>query len=142
MRTLYHIVFDLHGTERLAEWKQLRNNLEHSQTPFEDVMEVWKMAPFVSPFLDPTDPKSWPDPWRLIIDGKFDSLAICLGILYTIKLTERFIDSSFEIHMSMSEKEKDFYLCVDGNFLDLFSGIVKKELEIKTNIIWQENSLL
>ena len=128
-------MFDLYDTERLAEWKRLRDSLETSQTPLEDILRVWKMAPFVSPYLDPDDSKSWPDPWKLIIDGRFDHLAICLGMLYTAKLTQRFMDSKYEIHMSMSNKE--FYLSIDGIFLDQYTGEIINRLDNETSIVWQ-----
>lgn len=109
-------MFDLYGTERLTNWKQFRDSLEVSKTPLEDVAELWSHAPFVSPYLDPQNPAEWPDPWQLILDLKLDDLAICLGMLYTIKLTQRFMDIECEIHTSMLSKEfnKKFFLVVDN----------------------------
>lgn len=108
-------MFDLYGNDRLTAWKKFRNNLETSSQPFEDVSEFWSKAPFVNQFLDRHDPKSWPDPWHLIIDGKFDDLAICLGMLYTLKLTQRFTGSVYEIHISMPDHntQDHFFLVVD-----------------------------
>jgi hypothetical protein len=112
-------VFDLYGTERLIEWKKFRDDLENSQTPFSDVLELWSRAPFVESFLDPKNIGEWPDPWHLVLDGRFDDLALILGIMYTLKLTQRFMGSKFEIHMSMSQKENRdcFYLIVDDNMV-------------------------
>ena len=62
--------------------------------------------------MNPEDSDSWPDPWHLIIDGKFDDLAITLGILYTLKLTERFIGSNFEIHMAIEKEKEIFYFLI------------------------------
>jgi hypothetical protein len=109
-------VFDLHGTDRLTFWKNFRDRLEKSENPFDDVVILWSQAPFVNHYLNHGEPKSWPDPWRLIIDGKFDDLAICLGMLYTLTLTERFIDLDYEIHMSIlpNNNEKKFFLVVDN----------------------------
>lgn len=108
-------MFDLHGNDRLTAWKQFRNSLETSSSPFENVSVLWSKAPFVNQYLDRHDPKSWPDPWHLIIDGKFDDLAICLGMLYTLKLTQRFTSSLYEIHMSMPSDDTHtrFFLVVD-----------------------------
>lgn len=100
-------VFDKHGAERLAAWKIFREHLENSSDPLKDVTVFWSRAPFVSPYLNPNTPESWPDPWRLVLDLRLDQLAISLGILYTLKLTRRFIDQPIEIHMSMlPEKEQ------------------------------------
>ena len=108
-------MFNLHKEDRIKAWKDFRETLETSATPLEDVALFWSHCPFVNHYLNPQDPASWPDPWKLIIDGKFDNLAIALGMLYTLKLTQRFIESECEIHMSMSpnEKEHDYFLVVD-----------------------------
>jgi hypothetical protein len=108
-------VFDLYGNDRLNEWKRFRNQLEVSDSPLEDTANYWAKAPFVNNYLDPHNPNSWPDPWHLVLDGKFDNLAICLGMLYTLKLTNRFIDSKCEIHKAMSSdvEVQDYFLIVD-----------------------------
>jgi hypothetical protein len=112
-------VFDKHGNQRLTEWKQFRDSLEVSNTPLEDVAEFWSRAPFVSPYLNPGNPSEWPDPWHLVLDLRLDDLAIALGMLYTIKLTQRFMGTNCEIHTSMSPSEKDprYFLIVDGRYV-------------------------
>ena len=85
----------------------------------QEVADLWSSAPFVSNYLNPFSPTDWPDAWRLILDGKFDDLAICLGMLYTLQLTQRFMDVQYEIHMSINPKTKEpaFYLSVDRSFV-------------------------
>ena len=140
-------MFDLYGNERLAAWKQFRNNLESSQTPFLDVAELWSRAPFVSPYLDPNNSAEWPDPWHLVLDLRLDDLAIALGMLYTIKLTQRFIDTPCEIHMSMSlkNKETNYFLVVDNKYVlnKEYKNVVGiDELKgLKTNIIWSKSRM-
>lgn len=140
-------MFDLYGNERLAAWKQFRNNLESSQTPFLDVAEFWSRAPFVSPYLDPNNSAEWPDPWHLVLDLRLDDLAIALGMLYTIKLTQRFIDTPCEIHMSMSSnnKETNYFLVVDNKYVlnKEYKNVVGiDELKgLKTNIIWSKSRM-
>jgi hypothetical protein len=113
---MWPTVFDEYGTKRLAVWRQFRESLETSPTPLEDVAELWGHAPFVSPYLDPQLPTEWPDPWHLMLDLRLDDLALVLGMLYTIKLTQRFIDTKCEIHMSMcSQKKQQQYMLVVGN---------------------------
>ncbi len=108
-------MFDLHGTERLIEWKNIRDSLETDTDPLGRVADLWSKAPFVNPYLDPKNPSEWPDPWHLVLDLKLDDLAICLGMLYTLKLTQRFMDAECEIHTSILPKEyyKKFFLVVD-----------------------------
>jgi hypothetical protein len=106
----------------------------------EDVAELWGHAPFVSPYLDPQLPTEWPDPWHLMLDLRLDDLALVLGMLYTIKLTQRFIDTNCEIHMSMCPQKKQHqYMLVVGNdrVLNLEYGTVVsaeqlKDLDTKT----------
>jgi len=140
-------VFDLYGNDRLTEWRNFRTRLETSETALEDNLIFWKKAPFVSPYLDPFNAGSWPDPWHLVLDDRLDHLAICLGLLYTLKLTQRFMSCDFEIHMAMSETKKptDFYLAIDKTFvLNYDSNAVLSANDVahlKTNIIWQTSNL-
>ena len=91
-------MFDLYGNDRLVAWKKFRDDLEISEDPFKETLDFWRRAPYVFDFLDRVATKDWPDPWQLVIDGKYDNLAINLGILYTLQLTKRFMDSNLEIH--------------------------------------------
>lgn len=140
-------VFDSHGTDKLTKWKEFRNSLETSATPLEDVAELWSHAPFVSPYLDPQNPIEWPDPWHLVLDSDLDELAIVLGMLYTIKLTSRFIDTPCEIHMSMllNKKEPTYLLIVDNkHVLNLEYNTVADVEELKrfnTSMIWSKSKL-
>jgi hypothetical protein len=139
-------VFDLHGNERLAAWRQFRDSLEDHNNPLESVAEFWSHAPFVNLYLDPNDPKSWPDPWHIVLDLKLDDLAICLGMLYTLKLNVRFMDCECEIHMSMLSKNRDprFFLVVDNSVLNYEPRKVHPVSILKnhpTTIIWQGKQL-
>ena len=140
-------VFDEHGTQRLAAWRQFRQSLETSETALQDVAKLWTHAPFVSSYLDPQLPTEWPDPWHLMLDLRLDDLALVLGMLYTIKLTQRFIDTKCEIHMSMCpEKNSTQYLLLVDNshVLNLDHGTVveKQRLEsLDTKTIYSVSSL-
>jgi hypothetical protein len=133
-------VFDQHGTERLIEWKRFRESLETSNTPLDDVARFWGKAPFVSRYLNPNNPAEWPDPWHLVLDSRLDDLAIALGMLYTIKLTTRFIDAVCEIHMSMPPKEKDprYVLIVNNEHVLNFDwgSVADKSRLPQTNLLW------
>ena len=112
-------MFNCYDQDRLAAWKQFRDTLETSKTPFDDVAELWSHAPFVSPYLNYQNPNSWPDPWHLVLDSRLDELAIALGMLYTIKLTERFVDTSCEIYRvkELAAKEHCYALVVDNQYV-------------------------
>ena len=140
-------VFDSYGTDRLTKWKQFRDSLETSATPLEDVAELWSHAPFVSAYLDPQNPNEWPDPWHLILDSRLDELAIVLGMLYTIKLTRRFMDIHCEIHTStlLNKKEAAYLLIVDNkHVLNLEYNTVVDVEELKrfnTSMIWSKSKI-
>jgi len=107
-------VFDVYGVDRLTEWKRFRDALETSQNPLEDLADFWSRAPFVSSYLDKKNPTEWPDPWHLVLDDRLDDLAIALGMLYTLKLTQRFMDCECEIHTSMlPDNSTCYFLLVD-----------------------------
>ena len=137
-------MFDLHGNERLTKWKQFRDSIELSNSPFEDVANFWSHAPFVSPYLPPSNPDSWPDPWQLIAVGRFDELAIVIGMLYTIKLTQRFMDSKCEIHTTILSKEKEpiYMLIIDNQHVINFEyrtvSSIKVLENIETSLIWSK----
>lgn len=141
-------MFDLYGNDRLTEWKKFRDLLETVPNPLEEVSKLWSRAPFVNHYLDPQCPSEWPDPWHLVLDGKLDDLAICLGMLYTIKLTQRFMATVCEIHMSMLPKDSSprFYLVVDNTYVLNYEPRKIHDLtvlqDLQTNTIWRCDQLL
>jgi hypothetical protein len=92
--------------ERLGVWKTFRDSLETSTTPFDDVLEFWRATPVGRPYADPYDRKTWPDPWELIDENIYCEFLQILGICYTLQLTERFSQSTFEIHITLDKKEE------------------------------------
>ena len=144
--TVLPTVFDLYDNDRLIKWRQFRDNIETSLTPLEDVAHLWSRAPFVNTYLNPHTPDEWPDPWHLVLNSKLDELAIVLGMLYTLKLTQRFMASRFEIHMATREASRysKYFLAVDNHVLNLEYGCVlpATQLEsIQSSIIWTNSSL-
>lgn len=141
-------MFNLYGNDRLTEWKRFRDSLETVSNPLEEVAKLWSQAPFVNSYLDPQTPSEWPDPWHLVLDNKLDELAICLGMLYTVKLTQRFMASVCEIHMSMLPKDSSpsFYLVVDNTYVLNYEPRKIHDLTvlqgIQTNTIWRCDQLL
>ena len=135
-------MFNLYNNDRLTAWKDFRDTLETSNTPLEDVADLWSRAPFVSPYLNPHDPTSWPDPWHLVLDSRLDTLAIVLGMLYTIKLTQRFANTKLEVKLvkTSQTKELTYVLVVDNqNVLNLeYNRVVGvNNLEnLESNLLW------
>lgn len=110
-------MFDTSGLDRLSEWKKFRDLIEESEDPFSLVINFWSAVPFVGKYLDPYNSASWPDPWQLILDGKFDDLGIALGILYTLKLTQRFGKSNFKIYSKILENDILYFLSINDQII-------------------------
>lgn len=85
--------------ERLTNWLSLRQELDQSPIPLENVWEFWKQAPFIphNRNIDPYYQKSWPTPWEIIAENKYDDFTKALMIAWTLKLTKRFSNSPIEI---------------------------------------------
>jgi hypothetical protein len=134
-------VFNLYDNEKLAEWKNFRDSLETSKDPLQDVVNLWIKAPFRSSYLNPSKPEEWPDPWTLILKSDLDDLAISLGMLYTIKLTQRFNESKCEIHtLTSGSKEPKYFVVVDDKHVLNFnygevSGLDAVD-SFQTSMIW------
>jgi hypothetical protein len=135
-------VFNLYGNQKLTEWKKFRDSIETSDTPLEDLADLWRRAPFVNAYLNPHNPEGWPDPWHLIIDGKFDDLAISLGMLYTIKLTDRFKNTQCDIYQ-ITDTEIKYPLIVDQkHVLNWNYGTLAKisDLDLtKSRVVWSKH---
>jgi hypothetical protein len=77
--------------QRLLEWRQLRIECQ-SQTLDECLLTInhwWFRTPWAGHSLHWDDCPEWPDPWQLLSEDRFCSLARGLGMLYTICLLQR-----------------------------------------------------
>jgi hypothetical protein len=107
--------------QRLSDWVQHRKLIDSSDTPFEDVCEFWNNAPFV-PYnrkVDPYNKKSWPTPWEIIIENKYDDFTKSLMIALTLKYTNKFKDTPIEIQMLVDSNDENRYnvVVVDNKFV-------------------------
>lgn len=92
-------MFNLNVDDRLSAWIELRNKLEESINPLQEVWDFWHTAPFI-PYnknIDPYYQKSWPSPWEIISYNKYDEFTRSLMIAWTLKLTKKFINSTLEL---------------------------------------------
>lgn len=97
--------------DRLSSWAQHRRDLEASSTPFEDVWDFWRDAPFIqyNNKIDPYHYKSWPSPWEIIVDNKYDDFTKAIMIGNTIKLTQRFCNSSIQVRTYVDKARNALY---------------------------------
>lgn len=107
--------------ERLTIWLTLRKDLDYSSTPLVDVWEFWKQAPFVphNRNVDPYHQKSWPTPWEIIAENKYDDFTKALMIAWTLKLTKRFFDSPIVIKTLVDINRAREYniICIDNGWI-------------------------
>ena len=103
--------------DRLSSWAQLRRQAEQSTSPIDDIWEFWKQAPYI-PYNNKVDPyhqQSWPSPWEIIVENKYDDFTKALMIAWTIKLTDKFTNSSIEVKSLVDKSKSKQYniVCVD-----------------------------
>lgn len=76
---------------RLSQWTDLRVRV--SSLPVDQCLEQvnawWFNAPWSNFYLHWDDRNTWPDPWQLLHDNIYCSLARGLGVMYTITLLDR-----------------------------------------------------
>ena len=87
--------------ERLARWRDFRKQLD-TQSLDEAIratVDFWASCPFTPYYLDVKQPQTWPDPWQLIDENYYCDVAKCLGIVYTLLLTEHRNTIEFEIRV-------------------------------------------
>ena len=74
--------------DRLAAWNQLRN--QSLAQPLESTVAMinawWFDTPWTAYHLHWDERDRWPDPWQLLEDNVYCSLARGLGIMYTIAI--------------------------------------------------------
>ena len=81
-------VFQLNYETRLSSWYDLRVRLEDSsvETRCVEVDKFWQQAPLVNHHLHILDSENWPDPWQLLVENTYCTVARAVGICYTLLL--------------------------------------------------------
>ena len=97
--------------ERLASWSAIRKEVDRSDTPLVAVAEFWSTAPLViyNYKIDQFNPKSWPTPWDIIVENKYDDFTLALMIGLTLKLTHRFALSKIEVRTMVDSAKTKLY---------------------------------
>lgn len=92
-------MFNASPDDRLTQWAEFRQTLEESKDPLNDVAVFWKQAPLVShnAKIDPYYQASWPTPWEILVDNRYDDFTLSLMMGYTLLFTERYKDAKIEI---------------------------------------------
>lgn len=94
---------------QFTSWFKLRQQLEVSANPFQEVSKFFLKLPRVKRYTDPYDRTSWPTPWELIEENEYCEFNIILGICYSLQLTERFKNSIATINVAVDHSSKTVY---------------------------------
>lgn len=113
-------MFNLKLDDRLSSWSNLRKRIEESSDPFQEVIDFWSAAPFEAHNhrIDHYYSASWPTPWEIIEENRYDDFTKAIMIGYTLLLTERYKNSYVEIRTVVDAEQKRVYnlLCVDNTW--------------------------
>jgi len=126
--------------DRLHAWVQLRNNLTGSSNPLQEIADYWsniKTIPYNTE-VDPYNYQSWPTPWELIETNVYDDLTLAIVIGYTIKLTERYKNSTVEVRTMVDFSRTRLYnlVYVDNEWvLNFDKNLVIKAQEIDDSFL-------
>jgi hypothetical protein len=101
--------------KRLDAWRTLRDHVEKSSTPFEDVAEFFNKFPKVKIYTDPYNQLTWPTPWQLIEENEYCPFNLLLAIAYTFQLCNRFNHIQPKITITVDKYNKTVYYLL---FLD------------------------
>jgi len=124
--------------ERLHEWKEFREKIGQLDLPqaLRETSQLWSYAPYVTHYLDSIDITKWPDPWTLLHENYYCDLAKCLGMLYTLYLSNHFnkdIDT-LEIRIYKDLKNRDIVNTVWVNNGKYILNLIFNEIVNKTHI--------
>lgn len=138
-------MFNRNIDDRLSLWAQLRAHIEISQTPLEDTWEFWRVAPFI-PYnnkIDPYNQRSWPSPWEIIVDNKYDDFTKAIMIGWSIKLTKRFDEQKIIIQTLVDKLKNITYniVNVDEKFAINYSDNGPIELKNLSDSFYLENQV-
>jgi len=116
-------MFNKSPDERLSDWSDFRKELAASDAPLDTLANFWSSAPRIihNPKIDPYNPKSWPTPWELIYENKYDDFTLALMMGYTLKLSERFKNDKIEIKTMVDSQKTRLYNLVYVNETDVLN---------------------
>lgn len=81
-------VFQQNYDTRLRYWYDLRIKIENLDllTKCVEIDRFWQNTPLVNHYLHTLDTETWPDPWQLLVENTYCTVARGLGICYTLLL--------------------------------------------------------
>jgi hypothetical protein len=104
-------MFSKQVDDRLSAWSELRKQIDNSTDPFQDLINFWSTTPFTAHnhLIDPYYPASWPTPWEIIVENKYDDFTKAVMIGYTLLLTNKYQNSSISIKTFIDDELNRLY---------------------------------
>jgi hypothetical protein len=125
-------MWNMRSEDQLKEWRTFRSHIGDLSfdEAVKETVHLWSYAPFVNHYLDHMDPLTWPSPWDLLLDNRFDDTAKALGMLYTLYLSPHGKDHKFEFIIADSTLERYNLVQIDeGKYVlnFVFNEVISKE---------------
>ena len=133
-------MWKLSPAQRLDNWRRLRDQMSSSGLPeaLEICAQNWSRAPQAAWYLDPEEAINWPDPWTLIQDNYYCSIAKALGMLYTIHLCDHGpqCELSLKIYQNMEDRTRHNLVWINqGKYvLNYIGDAVVNRTQVANNI--------
>ncbi len=133
-------MFSNNYEQRLSAWRSFRETLEHAEDPLQSVIDFFRPVPLVKYQCDPYDRNTWPSPWELIQENIYCTFVKILAICYTLQLTDKFLASTFEIHIRYSPAESKIYylLHVDDRVIGYLEDTHVHTSELPNGLVSQQ----
>lgn len=113
-------MFEKSVEDRLSAWAVHRAELDNTADPLAATWEFWRHAPYVhyNNKIDPFNCRSWPTPWDIIVNNRYDDFTMSLMIAWTLKYTNRYKNSKIEIKTLVNDRKDCYYnvVCVDDEW--------------------------
>lgn len=137
----------LSGPKQISQaWRSFRAQLTEDrsdQDHLQMVSDFWAKAPLVVPYLDWDGTDTWPDPWELVAERKFDPSAVALGMEYTLLLSEdgRWTPERLQLVLSASadRTRQNLILLVDDRYvLNHYYNVVADLDQVSKDFVIQQ----
>ena len=134
-------MFTLDIDDRLACWSDFRKSLDMSATPIEDLIAFWSNVPLIphNHNIDPYYQGSWPTPWEIVVENRYDDFTKAIMMGYTLLLTERFKKSNIQINTLVDRERNRLYnvVLVDDKWILNFRddrSVISEEIPNSCNL--------
>jgi hypothetical protein len=110
-------MFKLDLDQRLDFWLNFRRTFDNTKDPLQEVSNLWVSAPFIpkNHKIDPFNSQSWPTPWEIVSENRYDDFTRALMIGWTLKLSKKYCDSNIIIKTYIDKERQREYnmVCID-----------------------------